>query len=239
MNEQKSEKLYKTLGRVDPMLLSEAENTLPHRGKVIWLRWAAAAACFALVLSMFVLPGRGNAFSVTAYAMETDENGTVSFQASDAADSDLAWGGTFALDGMFYATLSLGYEGKNIEHVTFSAEKGFFAAQSRKEVEAAPFSAIEVSMTDGHAKASRAPVPYQNLGSTVILDDSFDDLLFWGIDSQSLWTEDAEAENGGYYTVPDEIVLTAKAVFKDGTTQEIPVTIHFDDATGSWQPDGK
>ena len=246
MKEQKSEKLYQALGGVEPALLSEAENALPRRRKVVWLKWAAAAACLALLLSTFALPGHDNAFTVTAYAMETDENGTMALRPFDgnASYPHIRYGG-LSYDENFYLPISLGYKGTNIEHVTFSTENGFFFIQNREELEASFIPQPEEGFYDDATDWREPFPPFQNLGRTLVLDDSSKDRLFlenvvlWGCERELLWTEDAEVANGGYYTIPDTIELTATALFKDGTTQEVPVTLHYDKTTATWRPNGE
>ena len=207
------ETLYRGISQISDSILEEAEQAKPEKKRAFWIKWAAAAACLAALVSLYLLAGVGNAFSVKAYALGKDQDGEIELVETDLLDPGEMWGGHY--DGeTFYVNIGLRYEGENIRSVEFSTEEGFFATQNVKELSdsenvgelyVGPDNRLVVFGTE-----------FEHVGSTVTLEEGVMDdglLLFWGVALSDLAQRPEKAE------------ITAKARFQNGSTQELPITV--------------
>ena len=211
------EEISEALSGIDSRYVLEAETYSWKRRRAarLWRGGAAAAALLCLaVLAQALLPRQaGGIFTVKAYALDLDENGTVVLREEDLLETSDYWGGY--CDGEnFYINMGFRYEGENIESVTFTAEEGFFARQwitpglSEEDVSAiyaGPENQLLVFGED-----------FTVCGSSVTLEGPEMEeglLLFWGVEALS--SDD----------IPKNPGITAEAVFRDGSTQTVPVTL--------------
>lgn len=207
------ETLYRGISQISDGILEEAEQSEPEKKRAFWIKWAAAAACLAVLASLYLLAGAGNAFSVKAYALGKDQNGEIELRETDLLDPGELWGGHY--DGeTFYVNIGLRYEGENIRSVEFSTEEGFFATQNVKELSDGE------NVGELHVGADNRLVvfgtEFEHMGSTVTLENGVMDdglLLFWGVSLSDL------------SQMPEKAEITAKARFQNGSTQELPVTV--------------
>lgn len=216
----KGEDLLEQMDFVDPVYVAAAEQP-PRKKKHRWLKVGVAAACLGLALLAVIweMPNPANMFVVKAYALEEQEDGTIGLRESDLLQQPDVWGGYY--DGEhLYINVGLRYEGENIESVTFTTEEGFFAKQS--------ISALSTGENVGrmYVGADNTLVlvgtEFEIVGSQVTLsgETMTDDLLlFWGM----------ESETGAH---PNKLEMTAVATFRDGQTQEVPISVDLSSGAG-------
>lgn len=213
----KREELSEVISSIDPKFILEAEtySWKTRRRKHLWRGGAAAAAlvCLAVLLHTLLPQKPAGLFTVKAYALDLDEGGAVVLREEDLLAKSDYWG-AYCDGENFYINMGLRYEGENIESVTFTTEEGFFAQQwitpgmSEEDVSAIYAGPEKQLVVFGEE--------FTLCGSSVTLEGSEMEeglLLFWGI--QALSTDD----------IPRNPQMTAKAVFQDGSTQTIPVTL--------------
>ena len=228
------EEISEALSGIDSQYVLEAEtySWKKRRRTRLWRGGVAAAALLCLViLTQALLPRQvGGIFTVKAYALDLDENGTVVLREEDLLEKSDYWGGY--CDGEnYYINLGFRYEGESIENVTFSTEEGFFVRQR-----------IPPGMSEEDVSAIYAGPENQLLvfgedfevcGSSVTLEGTEMEeglLLFWGVEALS----------------PDDIPknprITAEAVFQDGSTQTVDVHLDLSGASvfgGDMQTDDR
>ena len=214
------EELLEKMGLADPAYVAAADRP-PRKRKHGWVKYGIAAACLGLVLlaSLLGMPGPANTFAVKAYALEEQADGTIGLKETDLLHQSDVWGGYY--DGEYlYINVGLRYEGENIESVTFTTEEGFFAEQS--------ISALSTGENVGrmYVGADNTLVlvgtEFEIVGSQVTLsgETMTDDLLlFWGM----------ESETGAH---PNKLEMTAVATFRDGRTQEVPISVDLSSGAG-------
>lgn len=214
-----AERISDALDLLPDETIREAEEM---RRRPVWWKRAAIAACLCLAilaLTLFYPTGSGNSFAVKAYALAEEDDGTIGLCEVDLLDQPDVWGGHYDSEtATFYVSVGLRYEGENIESVTFTTEEGFFAKQYINKLSG------EKHVTKMYVGAENRLVMYgtefEPAGEKVTLSDETmteDLLLFWG----------TQAEN--FHEVPKSIPIHAKALFRDGETQEITISI---DLTG-------
>ena len=228
------EEISEALSGIDSQYVLEAEtySWKKRRRTRLWRGGAAAAALLCLViLAQALLPRQvGGIFTVKAYALDLDENGTVVLREEDLLEKSDYWGGY--CDGEnYYINLGFRYEGESIENVTFSAGEGFFAWQR-----------ISPGMSEEDVSAIYAGPENQLLvfgedfevcGNSVTLEGTEMEeglLLFWGVEALS----------------PDDIPknprITAEATFQDGSTQIVDIHLNLSGASvfgGDMQTDDR
>jgi len=206
---------------------------LEQKNKRPILRRSALTAAAAVVLVMCVMfsnmlmnPAIDNIFTLKAYAMEQQADGSIELREVDLINEKPYW--SSHNDGsVFYVSANLKCGGENIKSVEFFADNGFFAKQYLK---------IENGkiITEAGVPASYFKVPgnsdytlvrYGNdfdiIGNRFKLEkDAMNDdfLLFVGI-NVSDWRDS-----------PSQITIRAVATFNNGKTQE--QTIILDLTTG-------
>lgn len=166
-----------------------------------------------LVISPISMSYSGNAFSVSAYTVEKNIEGTFILKETDLINQPEVWGGYF--DGEnFYVYIGLGYEGKNIEQVIFTTENGFFAVQNLRKL-----SNEETPSRLYVGEENRLVVfgdKFEIEGSSYILDNDTaqeETLLFWGTKAKDM------------SKVPEQATISATAYFHNGKTQTLSLTI--------------
>lgn len=207
------EELLEKMGLADPAYVAAADRP-PRKRKHGWVKYGVAAACLGLVLlaAIWGMPNPANMFVVKAYALEEQADGTIGLKETDLLHQPDVWGGYY--DGEhLYINVGLRYEGENIERVTFTTEEGFFAKQS--------ISALSTGKHVGRLYAGAdstlvlVGTEFEIVGSQVTLNGETmtdDLLLFWGM----------ESETGVH---PNKLEMTAVATFRDGRTQEVPISV--------------
>ncbi|WP_295733480.1 hypothetical protein [uncultured Oscillibacter sp.] len=199
---------------VEPVYL-EAADKRPAVRRRGWLKYGAAAACLCAILGslLWETPDPSNAFCLKACALELAEDGSLTLKETDLLDQPDVWGGHF--DGEnFYAGVGLRYDGSNIDHVLFTTESGFFAKQYVNRL------SEEENVSRLYVGPENRLVMYgeefEIAGSRITLDSETmtdDLLLFWG------------TRAAGMREVPEKVTVKAAAVFRDGRTQELTVSL--------------
>ena len=216
----KGEELLEKMNLVDPAYVAAADQP-PRKKKRRWLKIGAAAACLGLALLavLWGMPNPANVFVVKAYALEEQADGTIGLKESDLLQQPDVWGGYY--DGEYlYINVGLRYEGENIESVTFTTEEGFFAKQYISAL------STEKNVSRLYVGADNTLVlvgtEFEIVGSQVTLNGETmtdDLLLFWGM----------ESETGVH---PNKIEINAVATFRDGRTQEVPISVDLSSGAG-------
>ena len=207
------EELLEKMGLADPAYVAAADRP-PKKRKHGWLKVGVAAACLGLVLlaAIWGMPTPANMFVVKAYALEEQADGTIGLKETDLLHQPDVWGGYY--DGEhLYINVGLRYEGENIESVTFTTEEGFFAKQSISALSTGKNVSRLYVGTD--STLVLVGTEFEIVGSQVTLNGETmtdDLLLFWGM----------ESETGAH---PFRIEMTAVATFRDGRTQEVPISV--------------
>ena len=204
--------LFDGLGDVGERYYQEA-CAYKSRRHWLWQGVAAACVCLGLLGALLALPREHNAFVVKAYALDLEADGTIGLQAQDIWERPEILGGHF--DGEnFYVNIGLGYEGEQIDRVTFSTETGFFARQNVAEL------SLEENVSRMYVGADMQLAlcgeEFELVGNRVTVDESALEsgtLLFWGM------------EASGREDLPEQVPITAQAEFRDGTKQKITVTL--------------
>lgn len=188
----------------------------PRRRRVPWAIPAAAALlAFALLTAPLAIPNTPNAFVVKAYVMEQSEDGSLALRETDLLDAQDYWGGHYDGEtGNYFINVALKYEGENIERVTFRTEDGFFARQRLSDYET--LDGVQRVYVGPDNRLAVVGTDFDVVGGELTLD-AFDDpddlLLFWGGHADSL------------RDIPHQAEFTATALFRDGTTQQVPITL--------------
>lgn len=215
----KREEISELINRIDPRFILEAEtySRKSRRIGTVLRRCGAAAAamvCLAVLLHALLPQAPSGVFTVKAYALDFDANGTVVLREEDLLEKSDYWGGY--CDGEnYYVSMGFRYEGENIDRVTFTTEEGFFAKQwISSDLSEEQVSAIYVGPEN---KLIVFGEEFDVSGSSVTLEGSAMEeglLLFWGVEALS--SDD----------IPKNPRITAEAVFRDGSTQTVDV--HLD-----------
>jgi len=163
-----------------------------------------------------------NAFTIRAYAMEHQVDGSVMLREVDLIEQSHNWGGAIVGEN-FFLSIRLHAEGENIQSVAFTTDDGFFAKQY-------------LEIENGEVIIDNAPILYvggsdyiafvgtdfEIIGSSLILynDDMTDNLLpFLGMTF-------ADRQ------IPQQMTIFAVATFNDGSMQEEVITISLADNWG-------
>jgi len=173
----------------------------------------AAMICLAVLGGLFAAPNDTNIFCVKAYALESQEDGSIELREVDLLDQPDVWGGHF--DGEnFYVSVGLKYEGENIRSVDFTTAEGFFAKQYINHLSDGE------GVSKMYVGEDNQLVMYGNdfdiVGDKITLDNETmtdDLLLFWGTEATNM------------SEVPPKIEITATATFNNGKTQELTITV--------------
>ena len=167
---------------------------------------AVLVVCIAFVI-MLMNPQQGNnIFSISAYAMEQQADGSVALHEVDIRANN-AWSG-FSDGVVTYLNIGLTFEGENIESVKFVANDGFFAKQHIPDGTAGDVPII----VGGDGAIQLYGTDFERYGGDVVLDQEAiagNMLLFLGFDSE----------------IPHTVTIGAIATFNDGTTYEETVVI--------------
>ena len=224
----KNDKIISLWNMLDPdeegksIIMDKIKNKQKKSRPVFRMKIAAAVAaviCLAVVGGLLAAPNGENIFSVKAYALGETEEGAIGLREIDLLDQPDVWG-SYSDGENFFVSVGLRYEGKNIKSVEFSTAEGFFAKQYIDKLSDGK------GITKMYVGADNRLVMYGDefeiAGDTITLneDTMTDDLLlFWGTDADFM--SSIPTRSG----LPEIIEITAKAVFKNGKTQEVPVTI--------------
>lgn len=204
--------LFDGLGAVGARYYQEACDYKPRR-HWIWRGAAAACVCLGILGALLALPREDNVFTIKAYALDLEADGTIGLRAQDIWERPEILGGHF--DGEnFYVNIGLGYEGEHVARVTFTTERGFFAKQN----------VAELSLEENVSRMYVGPEQqlalcgeeFEIVGNRVTVDKSALEsgvLLFWGMAAS------------GREDVPEQVPITAEAEFRDGTKQKVTVTL--------------
>ena len=197
----------------------QSEKRLIHRPAFVPVTVAALVVCL-IVGSVLFSPHNDvlNAFTLSAYAMEHQEDGSIVFTKVLPTDRNeyLSWGGFHDGENLLMS-VNLKFEGENIEHINFYIDDGFFAKQYLK------FDANGKLITDGvsilYIGESRTVASYgqeyEIIGSSFTLskDDFTDDLLLFVGREDDNWGQAVDL-------LEKPFVVRAVATFNDGKAQE-------------------
>jgi hypothetical protein len=196
---------------------------------------AAAAICLALFGATPLAPQAGdNAFSLNAYAMEQQADGTMEMREVDLLGQTPHWSSSF--DGKeLYLNINLKCEGENIRSVDFYTDDGFFAKQRLKMADGkivleAGVPAAGWTDAEGRAIVTMYGRDFEKIGGkfTLSKDDMTDDLLlFLGMElAAEDWGRDWARR------IPRQMAIRAVATFNDGKTQEETLALDFSSGEG-------
>ena len=205
--------------------------TQKRQEKRLYRRPAFAAATAAVLVMCLVFgsvlfnPQDGgvmNAFTIRAYAMELQTDGTLVRREIDLSDQTGTWGG-FHDGEHLYINVSLEVEGENIKSVDFSLESGFFATQyyNPHEVQSVTNNRLYVGDADGNLVPAVFGTEFERLGSKIALADMQADnvLLF-------------VAAPANPCTMPENIEIQVHVLFYDGEQQTQTFTLNFESRIG-------
>jgi len=206
--------------------------------------FAAAVVCLAVFGNVFNTPKINNAFSVKAYAMDVQEDGTAIMREVDLYDQTQPWSAHYD-SGDIYLNVNLKCEGENIASVDFYTDDGFFAKQYIEFNENGNVVFGEAGGSgwideNGVNHVMRVGTDYEKVGSVLTLskNDFTDDvLLFWGTEfAAGVPLEDffSQTQLDGLFSQLSKIDVKIRAVatFNDGSTQEEVFALGFDCTTG-------
>ena len=172
----------------------------------------AALLCVAL-LTQWLSPRPEGMFTVSAYALDLDESGAVVLREADFLETSDYWGG-YRVGDTYYVSMGLRYEGTEIQSVTFTTEEGCFARQQiTSDLTEEDVSRLYIGPDD---RLIVFGTDFEPLGDTMTLEGPEMDegtLLFWGV--QALSPDD----------IPKNPRITAQAVFQDGSSETLQVTL--------------
>ncbi|MCL2838281.1 MAG: hypothetical protein FWE04_04340 [Oscillospiraceae bacterium] len=172
----------------------------------ISLATTAAVLMFAVFGVRFFAPDVNNTFSLQAFAMEVQEDGTFGLREIDLMTNEF-WAGHFDGDN-FFVSVGLRYKGNNIQNVEFSTNEGFFATQrirSLAHTESVPHTYMGLD-----SQLMMFGTEFYVVGNAITFGSAMDDdiLLFWG-------SNDVNIDN-----IPESIEIRANVIFNDGETYE-------------------
>ena len=211
---------------------SDTHEIIYKRRKRSFFKTAASFAAAAAVLCLMVLGGTllmpqdRNAFELTAYALEQQDDGSIEQRQVDLVNETNSW--SYRDDGEnVYINVWLKCDGENIERVDFYVDEGFFATQYiRREkgnivTECVPMSGVTVMELGDNYTDGSLDITITQYGNDFVIvgnhftlnaDDMTEDLLvFWGRESRRV---------GNDLNLPSELTISAVATFSDGKTQE-------------------
>ena len=190
----------------------------------------AAMAAMAVVLAVIMivhsfLPTQVvNSFTVRAYAIEPQADGTVARREINLANQTGAWGGLHDGENL-YLGINLDVSGENIKSVEFSITDGFFAKQyheAQDELLASdrPMS-VQVPDGDGNLRTVVFGEEFVPLGQRISLDDiQAENLLLF------------VAIPGEVSNMLEYVYIDVHVVFTDGESQTETVALNFGNRIG-------
>ena len=208
--------------------IPEKQNTIRPVYRRLAVTLAAAAVlvfCF-LFGNMLMTPQSGNLFSITAYAVEQQADGSDELRKVDLIEQTPVWGG-YEDGEYFYLNVGLKCEGENLKSVAFSTNDGFFVKQYYKMMKLAvsPYtfigpdgSIVDVDVYGDMTIALFTDLEKVNVGSKLMLDpDTMTEDFFL-----LLGMENTEARQGS-----GQITIHGIATFHDGKQQEETLVIDY------------
>lgn len=215
----KNEKIITSWNRLNPdeegkkRIMDEITHKKRRPAFQSVLTAAAAVICLIVIGSLFLTPDNANVFSLNAYALDLQEDGSIGLCEVDVLNQPDIWGGHF--DGEnFYVSVGLKYEGENIKSVDFTTADGFFAKQHISNLlDEEEITKLYVGSDDLLVMAGD---DFEIAGNKITLDSGTiadDLLLFWGIKATNM------------NEVPKTVQINATATFYDGKTDELSLTI--------------
>lgn len=189
----------------------------------------AAAAVFCLVFfggSLLNGKDEKDLFTITAYALSEDEDGSIRLTEADMVDDRPAyWGGLIDNEEKtIYVGLDFKCEGTDLASVEVSTDNGFFARQYVGDPfrQAADQGDLLFVGPEGHLVM--AGPEFERIGATLTFDrESLDDhLFFWGT-TYEIPSDAAPAFYAPQF--PGELRFQAKATLVDGETVERDIII--------------
>ena len=218
-NEIKPDKAAKE--RILEKMQQEKSGKKPILRTTAVITAVAAMLCFMLFGTKIITPQRNNLFSINAYAVEQQADGSLDLQKVDLVEPGGDWGGIYYND-KFFINIGVKCDGENIKSVQFSTENGFFVKQDISKSSSSEEDSVVFVYVSGSDRPVLHGLEFEELGSTFSLSKSVtadDTLIFWGMES-------AEAD------IPSKITFDAVATFHDGTTQKEAVTIDIKNRAG-------
>ena len=216
--------------RTDTRKRAQNQHKRRHVIKAIAsLSAAAAVICLMVFGNMRTAPQAENAFSLKAYAMEHNADGTATMREVDLLGETHSWFSHY--DGKeLYLSINLKCEGENIERVDFYTDDGFFARQYLKIENGVIIFEDGVPSggttdADGHTTIFHYGHDFERIGNSFTLSkgDMTDDLLlFLGMEIETEGLRDSSRNH-----IPPSINIRAVATFLDGSSQEETLTLDF------------
>ena len=201
-----------------------------YRRSITALATAGVLVCCFIFGNMLMNPrnSSNNFFTMLAYAMVQQEDGTIVLREVDLLNQTYGWS-RFSDGKNYFVNISLKCEGENIRSVDFYADNGFFAKQYLK-IENGQIileEGVPASFRSGGEGMGYVLTMYGQefdiIGNRFILnsDGMTDDfLLFLGTEVSDWWEH------------PSQMTVRAVATFNDGKTQEKIITLNLTDKEG-------
>ncbi|MDR1132142.1 MAG: hypothetical protein LBL15_06980 [Oscillospiraceae bacterium] len=179
----------------------------------------AAVICLAMFGAPLLTPRADNAFSIKAYAMEQQTDGSVALREVDLINLPHVWS-AYIDDENIYLNVRLKCEGENIKSVDFFTDDAFFAKQYIKMKNGKIVTGNVSMLYVGESQTlAMYGTDFEIVGNTLTLDQDTmtDDLLLF------LGTENIEG------LVPSAMTVHAAVTFDDGETREETLVLDFTD----------
>ncbi|MCL1873174.1 MAG: hypothetical protein FWF85_03555 [Clostridiales bacterium] len=204
--------------RVFNMISQKQQKKGPLFKAAISLAVAAALVCLVIFGSMLLTPQPDNEFSLKAYAMELQADGSIELHEADFLDRSQYW--HFCSDREdenFFISMQLRCEGENIKSVEFTTEDGFFAKQYVKmENGKIVYEDVYIHYIGKNGNViARYGDDFENVGNKLVLDKNTvtdDLLLFWG---QKITDPTIPPK-----PLQEAMTIQVLATFNNGKTQE-------------------
>ena len=207
--------------RAEMRTVSQSKPKRPLFRKVIALAAAAAIITFAIFGTNMLNQTNDiffsdNLFTILAYAMEIQPDGTIGLREVDISQLE-GWTGYDDGEALFISIgLWFDFEGYNIKTIEFSLAEGFFATQYIGNFHEA--SELQQAYVGLDGRLAMYGTEFDKVGSVIRFGNAMDSdiLLFWG--SYGVRIDE-------WHLNPIEIYVTV--TFDDGEIQEQPLTIEF------------
>jgi hypothetical protein len=212
----------KVRNRVFEKAMQKQHKKRPVFKTAATLATAAAMICLMVFGSMYLSPQSDNVFSMKAYAMEYQADGSVDLGEIDLTNQQHIGGG-YLDNGILYLNTILKCEGENIKYVEFSTDDGFFAKQKenlyieegKTIYDYSP--KFNIGEDDTLHIVWHGSTNFEKIGNSLTLDSETinDNLIFLG------------TEYIGGQMPYSTITINAVVTFNDGKQQEETLVIKF------------
>ncbi|GHU49290.1 hypothetical protein FACS1894127_2160 [Clostridia bacterium] len=192
------------------------QRKLPLFRSAVALATVAAVFCLVMFGTTLLNPQTDNVFSIKAYAMEQQTDGSVELREVDLINQDHIWSGYNDGENI-YLNVRLKCEGENIKSVDFFTDEGFFAKQY-------------IKMENGKIVTDNVPISYVGDSHTLVMYGTDFEIVGSKLTlEKDVMTDDLLLFLGSSINgrMPLTMTIRALATFNDGKTQEETLMIDF------------